>query len=113
VIEGKLMISINSDKAQRTPMLQRAILHHPSQFKAILKATEIYQYEKESSRHQDSNYVFRMLVDLVGFVTICLETATFCELQLQIPNLLRVADPTTIIFNNPIPSSLHILVAYL
>jgi hypothetical protein len=31
VIEGKLMIFINSDKAQCTLMLQRAILHHPSQ----------------------------------------------------------------------------------
>jgi hypothetical protein len=38
VIEGKLMISINSDKAQGTPMLQRAILHHPSQSGSIPEA---------------------------------------------------------------------------
>jgi hypothetical protein len=61
---------------------------------AIFQATEIYQYKTESSKHQDSNYVFRMLVDLVGFDTICicLETATFCELQLQIPNLLKLTE---------------------
>jgi hypothetical protein len=60
---------------------------------AICKATEIYQYETESSKHQDSNYVLRMLIDLVGYVTICFcfETATFCELQLQIPNLHKHA----------------------
>jgi hypothetical protein len=101
-------------------MLQRAILHHPSQSgsstffgwygffqhpnkqrkKIFSIVQKIYQYETESSKHQDSNYVFRMLVDLVGFVT-------FCELQLQIPNLLKL------VFNNPILSSLNILVAYL
>jgi hypothetical protein len=30
---------------------------------AICEATQIYQYETESFKHQDSNYVFRMLVD--------------------------------------------------
>jgi hypothetical protein len=56
VIEGKLMISINSDKAQRTPMLQRAILHHPSQSGSSTEASGCRIFKK-----------FDFLVDMGSF----------------------------------------------